>query len=39
MVEIFAYVLTPDIDEYYKQQAELYLVIDEAVTSSKVELV
>jgi MscS family membrane protein len=39
MVEVFAYVLTPDIDEYYKQQAELYLVIDEAVTSSKVELV
>jgi MscS family membrane protein len=38
-VEVFAYVLTPDIDEYYKQQAELYLTIDEAVASSNVELV
>lgn len=38
-VEVFAYVLTPDIDEYYEQQAELYLTIDEAVASSKVELV
>lgn len=38
-LEVFAYVLTPDIDEYYKRQAELYLAIDEAVASSNVELV
>jgi len=37
-VEVFAYVLTTDIDEYYKHQAELYLAIDEVVTSSGVEL-
>jgi MscS family membrane protein len=37
-VEVFAYVLTPDIDEYYKREAELYLAIDEAVTSANVEL-
>ncbi len=37
-VEIFAYVLTPDVDEYYKHQAEIYLAIDEVVTSSGVEL-
>jgi MscS family membrane protein len=38
-VEIFAYVQTSDIDEYYKQQAELFLAIDDVVTSSGVELV
>jgi MscS family membrane protein len=37
-VEIFAYVLTPDIDEYYKHQAELYLAMDDVVASSGVEL-
>ncbi len=37
-IEIFAYVLTADIDEYYKHQAELYLAIDEVVASSGVEL-
>src|SRR5579875_2547702 len=37
-VELFAYVLTPDIDEYYKHQAELYFAIDEVVSSSGVEL-
>lgn len=37
-IEIFAYVLTPDIDEYYKHQAELYLAVDEVVASSGVEL-
>ncbi len=37
-VEIFAYVLTPDIDEYYKHQADLYLAIDEVVASLGVEL-
>jgi MscS family membrane protein len=37
-VEVFAYVLTTDIDEYYKHQAELYLAIDEVVSSSGVEL-
>jgi MscS family membrane protein len=38
-IEIFAYVLTPDIDEYYQHQAELYLAIDEVVASTGVELV
>ncbi len=37
-IEIFAYVLTEDIDEYYKHEAELYLAIDEVVASSGVEL-
>ncbi len=37
-VEIFAYVLTPDIDEYYKHQAELFLAIDDVVAVSGVEL-
>lgn len=37
-VEVFAYVLTPDIDEYDKHQAEIYLALDEVVTSSGVEL-
>ena len=37
-VEIFAYVKTPDIEEYYKHQAELYLAIDEVVTGVGVEL-
>jgi len=31
-------VLTSDIDEYYKQQTELYLAIDEVIASSGVEL-
>ncbi len=37
-IEIFAYVLTPDIDEYYKHQAELYLAINDVVAASGVEL-
>ncbi|MBV9499098.1 MAG: mechanosensitive ion channel family protein [Acidobacteriaceae bacterium] len=37
-VEIFSYVLTADIDEFYKHQAELYLAIDEVVASTGVEL-
>lgn len=37
-IEIFAYVLTADIDEYYNHQAELYLAIDDVVASSGVEL-
>lgn len=37
-IELFAYVRTSDIDEYYKRQAELYLAIDDAVASSNVEL-
>jgi MscS family membrane protein len=37
-VDIFAYVLTTDIDEYYKHQAELFLAIDDVVSSSGVEL-
>lgn len=37
-IEIFAYVLTSDIDEYYKHQADLFLALDEAVAASGVEL-
>ena len=37
-IEIFAYVLTHDIDEYYKYQAELYLAVDDVITSAGVEL-
>ncbi len=38
-IEVFAYVLTRDINEYYQRQAELYLAIDEVVAGSGVELV
>jgi MscS family membrane protein len=38
-VEIFAYVRTADIDEYYKHQAELFLAIDDVVKGSGIELV
>lgn len=38
-MEIFAYTLTDDIDEYYKIQADLYLEIDEALGAAGVELV
>jgi MscS family membrane protein len=38
-IEVFAYVLTTDIDEYYKHEAELFLALDDVVTSSGVELV
>ena len=38
-LEIFAYVRTDDIDKFYKIEAELFLAIDDALTSSGVELV
>ncbi len=38
-IEIFVYVRTRDIDEYYKHQADLYLAMDEVVTGAGVELV
>ena len=38
-VEMFAYVLTADIDAFYKIEVELFLQINEVVTSSGVELV
>ncbi len=38
-LEVFAYVLTPDIDAYYKIEAELYLTIDDALTGAGVEVV
>ena len=38
-IEVFAYILTADLDEYYKYEAELYLAIDEVVKESGVELV
>jgi len=37
-LELFAYVQTTDIDEYYKHQAELFLAIDEVIQQSGVEL-
>jgi MscS family membrane protein len=38
VIEVFSYVLTTDIDEYYKYQAELFLAIDGVVVASGVEL-
>jgi MscS family membrane protein len=38
-IELFAYVLTADVNEFYKHQAELYLAINDAVTNAGVELV
>ncbi|MGH9582323.1 MAG: mechanosensitive ion channel family protein [Bryobacteraceae bacterium] len=38
-VEIFAYVLTADTDQYYKIQAELLLAVDDVLTQSGIELV
>jgi MscS family membrane protein len=37
-LEIFAYTLTDDIDEYYKIEADLFLEIDDALASAGVEL-
>ncbi len=37
-VEIFAYVLTSDINEYYKVESELYFAVDDVITRSGVEL-
>ena len=37
-IEIFAYVLTPDINEFYKVEAELFLTIDDVLTGAGVEL-
>jgi MscS family membrane protein len=38
-IEVFAYVLTSDTNEFYRKQDELYLAIDEVVTELSVELV
>ncbi len=38
-IEIFCYVLTPDIDEFYKTQGQLFLAINEAVQTAHLELV
>jgi MscS family membrane protein len=37
-VEVFAYVKTSDMTEFYKHQDELYLAMDEIVTSLNIEL-
>lgn len=37
-LDIFAYALTADIDEFYKIQDDLFLAIDDALVSSGVEL-
>lgn len=38
-IEVFCYVLTPDIDEFYKVQGELFLLINDALRSAQLELV
>lgn len=38
-IELFAYVLTSEIDDYYKHQASLYLALEQVVSASGVELV
>ena len=38
-LEIFAYTLTDDMDEFYKIQADLFLEIDTALASSGIDLV
>ncbi len=38
-IELFAYVLTSEVDEYYKHQASLYLAMEQVVSASGVELV
>ena len=38
-IELFAYVLTSDIDAYYKQQAELFLSVNDVIQQSGVEMV
>jgi hypothetical protein len=38
-MEIFAYVLTTDIDEFYRIQIELFLSIDDVLSKSGIELV
>jgi len=38
-LEIFAYVLTPNIDESYKTEVELFLTLDDVLISNGVELV
>jgi MscS family membrane protein len=38
-LEIFAYVLTDDIDEYYKVEADLFLAINDVVATAGIELV
>jgi MscS family membrane protein len=37
-LDIFAYALTPDINEFYKIEADLFLEIDAALTSAGIEL-
>jgi MscS family membrane protein len=38
-IEIFCYVLTPDIDQFYKIQGELFLAINDALQAAHLELV
>lgn len=38
-LEIFAYVLTDDIDQFYKIEADLFLAINDVITQSGIELV
>ena len=38
-IEIFCYVLTSDLDEFYKAQSELYLSINDALLTAHMELV
>jgi MscS family membrane protein len=38
-IEIFCYVLTPDIDQFYRTQGELFLTINDALQAAQLELV
>ena len=38
-LEIFAYVLTDDIDQFYKIEADLFLSINDVITAAGIELV
>jgi len=38
-IEVFCYVLTPDIDQFYKIQGELFLAINDALQTAHLELV
>jgi MscS family membrane protein len=38
-IEVFCYILTPDINQFYKIQSELLLTINDALQAASVELV
>lgn len=38
-IEVFCYVLTADLDEFYKIQGQLYLAVNDALQAAHLELV